>query len=210
LAGGTPTPLHEGSPYLEKEMWHRRPRRFIFGEIDENMAINDKPDRAKMKSLSLGIVSDLSRLLSEQGFGEKPIDIVEALIFAMFIVADTYSLAKPDQDQAIAVINGFYDDLQNHFIEKVIIKDHQITEAAEIQSVSDKFHVLSRGRFGEYQEKFQVDISEPGALSCPNTVSYFLDNLFIQPLNNVEKISLLGAVSDKIIYLWAGCVESFK
>ena len=163
-----------------------------------------------MKSLALGIVSDLSRLLAEQGFGEKPIDIVEALIFAMFIVADTYSLAKPDQDRAIEVIHSFYGDLQNHFIDKVIIKDHQISDAAEIQAVSDKFHDLSRGRFGEYGEKFKQDISEPGALSCPNTVSYFLDNLFIQPLNNAEKIRLLGAVSDKIIYLWAACVESFK
>jgi hypothetical protein len=174
------------------------------------MAINEKPDRAKMKSFSLGIVSDLSRLLAAQGFGEKPIDIVEALIFAMFIVADTYSLSKPDKDQAIEVINSFYDDMQNHFIDKVIVKDHQITDAEEIQSVSDKFHDLSRGRFGEYGEKFQLDISEPGALSCPNTVIYFLDNLFIQPMNNEEKIHLLGAVSDQIIYLWAGCVQSFK
>jgi hypothetical protein len=179
-------------------------------KIDEAMEPNEKPDRATMKSLSLGIVSDLSRLLADQGFGEKPIDIVEALIFAMFIVADTYSLAQPDKDKAIEVINSFYDDMQNHFIEKVIIKDHQITDAEEIQSVSDKFHDLSRGRFGEYGEKFQLDISEPGALSCPNTVIYFLDNLFIQPMNNEEKIHLLGAVSDQIIYLWAGCVQSFK
>ena len=62
----------------------------------------------------------------------------------------------------------------------------------------------------EYGEKFKQDISEPMALSCPATVSYLLDNLFIQPLNNEEKIQLLGAVSDKVIYFWAGCVQSFK
>ena len=60
-----------------------------------------------MKSLSLGIVSDLSRLLADQGFGEKPIDIVEALVFAIFIIADTYALAKPDKDQAREVIHDF-------------------------------------------------------------------------------------------------------
>ena len=174
------------------------------------MEPNEKPDRAKLKSLALGIVSDLSRLLAAQGFGEQPIDIVEALIFAMFIVADTYSLAKPDQDKAIEEINSFYDEMQNHFIDRVIIKDYQITEAAEIQAVADKFYDLCRGRFGEYGEKFKQDISEPGALSCPNTVSYLLDNLFIRPLNNAEKIPLMGEVSDKIIYLWAACVENFK
>ena len=61
-----------------------------------------KPDRENLKSLAFGMVSDLSRLLADQGFAEKPIDLVEALAFAMFIVADTYSLAKCDQEQAIA------------------------------------------------------------------------------------------------------------
>ena len=70
-----------------------------------------------MKSLSLGMVSDISRLLADKGFGQKPIDIVEALVFAMFIIADTYSLAKPEKDQAIEVIHGFYDDMQNYFIQ---------------------------------------------------------------------------------------------
>ena len=41
-------------------------------------------------------------------------------------------------------------------------------------------------------EKFKQDISDPMALSCPATVSYLLDNLFIQPLNNEEKIQLHG------------------
>ena len=93
---------------------------------------------------------------------------------------------------------------------KVIIGDHQITDAAEIQSVSDKFHDLSRSRFAQYGEKFKQDISDPMALSCPATVSYLLDNLFIQPLNNEEKIHLMGAVSDKVLYFWTGCIQNFK
>ena len=163
-----------------------------------------------MKSLSLGIVSNISRLLADKGFGQKPIDIVEALVFAMFIIADTYSLAKPEKDKAIEVINGFYDDMQNYFINKVIIDDHKIADATEIQSVSDQFYDLSRGRFAQYGEKFQQDISDPMALSCPATVSYLLDNLFIEPITNQEKLHLMGAVSDKVLYFWAGCVQNFK
>ena len=145
-------------------------------------------NRKQMKSLAFGMVSDISRLLADKGFGDQPIDIVEAMVFAMFIIADTYSLAKPDKDQAREVIQGFYDDMQNYFINKVIIEDHKITDAAEIQSVAAKFHDLSRSRFAQYGEKFQQDISDPMALSCPATVSYLLDNLFIQPINNEEKI----------------------
>ncbi len=163
-----------------------------------------------MKSLSFAMVRDISRLLADKGFGQKPIDIVEALVFAMFIIADTYSLAKPEKDNAIKVINGFYDDMQNHFINKVIRDDHKITDATEIQSVSDKFHDLSRGRFAQYGEKFKQDISDPMALSCPATVSYLLDNLFIRPLNNEEKIHLMGAVSDKVLSFWTGCIQNFK
>ena len=163
-----------------------------------------------MKSLAFGMVNDISRLLADKGFGPRPIDIVEALVFAMFIIADTYSLAKPDKDMALEVIYGFYDDMQNYFIHKVIMGDHQMSDAAEIQSVADQFHDLSRSRFAQYGEKFHQDISDPMALSCPATVSYLLDNLFIQPLNNEEKIRLMGAVSDKVLSYWTGCVQNFK
>jgi hypothetical protein len=177
---------------------------------DKNNGTDDRQERAKMKSFSLGMVSNLSQLLVDKGFGQKPIDIVEALVFAMFIIADTYSLAKPEKDEAIEVINGFYDDMQNYFIHKVIIDDHKMSDATEIQSVADKFYDLSRSRFAQYGEKFKQDISDPMALSCPTTVSYLLDNLFIQSLNNEEKIHLMGPVSDKVLHFWTGCIQNFK
>ena len=178
--------------------------------LEKNQGTNSQPDRKQLKSLALAMASDISRLLVDKGFGQKPIDIVEALAFAMFIIADTYSLAKPDKDRARAVIHGFYDDMQNFFINKVIIGDHQIADAAEIQSVAAQFHDLSRNRFAQYGEKFKQDISDPMALSCPATVSYLLDHLFIQPLDNEEKICLMGAVSDRVLSFWTGCVQNFK
>ncbi len=178
--------------------------------LDKNQGTNGKPEREKMKSLSLAMASNISRLLVDKGFGHQPIDIVEALVFTMFIIADTYSLAKPEKDRALEVIHGFYDDMQNYFINKVIIGDRQITDAAEIQSVADKFYDLSRGRFAQYGEKFHQDISDPMALSCPATVSYLLDNLFIQPLDNAEKLQLMGAVSDKVLSFWTGCIQNFR
>jgi hypothetical protein len=178
--------------------------------LDKNHGTNGRAEREKMKSLALAMASNLSRLLADRGFGQQPIDIVEALVFAMFIIADTYSLAKPGKDRALEVIHSFYDDMQNYFMHKVIIGDHQITDASEIQSVSDKFYDLSRGRFAQYSEKFHQDIADPMALSCPTTVSYLLDNLFIQPLNNAEKLQLMGAVSDKVLSFWTGCIQNFK
>jgi hypothetical protein len=174
------------------------------------MESTEKPDRATLKSLSFGMVSDLSRLLAEKGFADRPLDIVEALVFAMFVVADTYSLAQPDQDRAIAVIHGFYDEVQDYFINQVVVRDHQISDPAEIQALAAKFHDLSRGRFADYGKRFKQDILDPMALSCPATVSYFLDNIFIEPITKEEKLQLLGAVSDKVLHYWAGCVQSFK
>ena len=178
--------------------------------LDENKGFNSKPEREQMKSLSLGIVSTISQLLADKGFGEKPINIVEALIFAMFIIADTYSLAKPEKDLAREVIHSFYDDMQNFFINKVIIKDHKITEATAIQSVSDKFHDLSRDRFFQYGEKFKQDIADSMGMKCSTTVNCLLDNLFIQPLNTADKLHLMGPVSDKVLYFWTGCVQNFR
>ena len=178
--------------------------------LNKPQGTNGQPEREQMKSLALGMASAISQLLVEKGFGQKPIDIVETLVFAMFVIADTYSLAKPDKDRAREVIHGFYDDMQNYFIHKVIIADHQISDAAEIQSVSDQFHDLSRDRFAQYGEKFKEDIADPMALSCPATVSYLLDNLFIQPINKEEKLQLMGAVSDKVLSYWTGCIQHFK
>jgi hypothetical protein len=178
--------------------------------VTELKATHAKPDREKMKSLTFGMVSDISRVLADKGFGERPIDIVEALVFAMFVIADTYSLAKPEKEKAIEVIHGFYDDIEDHLINKIIIQDHNLTDEAEIKSVAAKFHDLSRGRFNEYGAKFKEDISDPMVMSCPNTVSYLLDNLFIQTISKEEKLQLLGAVSDKVLFFWSGCVQSFK
>lgn len=174
------------------------------------MESNETPDRENLKGLACGMVSDLSRLLADQGFAEKPIDLVEALAFAMFIVADTYSLAKCDQEQAIAVIHGFYEAVQDYFIQNMIVKDRQVTDTAEIQALADKFHDLSRRRFDEYGARFKQDILDPMSMSCPETVTYLLDNLFIEPISKAEKVKLLGVVSDRVIYFWAGCVQSFK
>jgi hypothetical protein len=178
--------------------------------LDKHNETHGQPDRKTMKSLALSMASDISRLLADKGFGDRPIDIVEALVFAMFVIADTYSLAKPEKDQAREVIHGFYEDMQNYFINKVIIADHEITDAAEIESVAAKFHDLSRSRFGEYGEKFQQDIADPMALSCPATVGYLLDNLFIQPITKPEKLQLMGEVSDKVLSYWTGCIQNFK
>jgi hypothetical protein len=170
----------------------------------------DRPDREKMKSICLRMVSDLCQLLVEKGFGEHPLDIVEGLIFVMFIIADAYPLAKPEKDNALEVIHVFYDDMQDYLINKVIIDDYKISDATEIQSVADKFYDLSRGRFAQYEEKFKQDISDLMALSCPNTVNYLLDNLFIQSLEKEEKLRLMGLVSDKVMAHWAGCIQFFK
>lgn len=174
------------------------------------MAATGKTDLETMKSLTFGMVSDISRLLADKGFGDRHIDIVEAMVFAMFIIADTYSLAKPEKAQAIEVIHGFYDDMQDHLINRIIIQDHNISDTAEIEDVADKFHDLSRGRFNEYGAKFKEDVSDPMTMSCSTTVSYLLDNLFIEAIATEEKLQLMGAVSDKVLYYWAGCVQAFK
>ena len=47
-------------------------------------------------------------------------------------------------------------------------------------------------------------------LSCPATVKYLLENLFISPLDNAEKIPLMRPVSEKVLYFWTGCIQSFR
>src|SRR5208283_1599600 len=62
--------------------------RNLFGRIKMGNA-SDEEKLEVMKSLCFGIVGDTGRLLSNQGFN-KPIDIIELAIFAMFVVTETY------------------------------------------------------------------------------------------------------------------------
>ena len=171
---------------------------------------NGKQKREEMKSISFGIVSNISQIIANKGFGDRAIDIVEALAFAMFIIADTYSLARPDKEQAIETIHAFYDDMRDHLINKILDRHLVAPDAGEMEAAAAKFHCLSRDRYREYGAKFKEDIADPLAMSCPATVSFLLDNLFIQPLAQEEKLQLMPAVSDRILYLWSGCAQSFK
>jgi hypothetical protein len=174
------------------------------------MQANEKQQREQLKSLSFGLVSAISRLLGDKGFGDRPIDIVEALIFGMFLTADTYALAHPEKDRAIALINAFYEDMQDYFIKRIIIKDYQVTEAAEIEALAAKFYDLSRSRFAEYGEKFQQDLADPMERSCRGTAVYLMENLFIDPLSDEDKLKLVRALSDRILSFWTACVQSFR
>lgn len=178
--------------------------------IDDNIELNNKNERERMKSLFHGIEGDISRLLADEGFGKKPIKIVELIAFAMYIIADTYILAKSDKNKAKEILKSFYYDVHNYFINDIIINDQEITDIEDIHSISDKFHDIINRRFLEYTDKFQQDIFRPLALSCPNTVNYLLDNLFMKPISKKDKNKMLIVLSDKIIYLRMGCRESFK
>ena len=65
--------------------------------LDKTDGAMTNPKESKMKSLAFGMVSEISRLLVDKGLVQQPIDIVEALVFAMFIIADTYALTKPQR-----------------------------------------------------------------------------------------------------------------
>ena len=178
--------------------------------IDENIALNEKHEREKMVSLFHGIEGDITMLLTDEGFGQKPINIVELIVFAMYLIADTYILAKSDKHNAKEILNSFYYDIHDYFINDIVIKDQKITDMEDIQSISNKLYDIICCRFLEYAEKFKQDIFRPLALSCPNTVSHLMDNLFVKPLSKKENNQLSLAMSCKIIYLWIGCMESFK
>ncbi len=178
--------------------------------IDENIALNEKHEREKMVSLFHGIEGDITELLTDEGFGQKPINIVELIVFALYIIADTYILAKSDKTKAKDILDRFYYDIHNYFINYIVIKDQKITDMEDIQSISNNFYDIFCLRFLEYSDKFKQDIFRPLALSCPNTVSHLMDNLFLKPLSNKEINQISIAMSFKIIYLWTCCMESFK
>ena len=107
-----------------------------------------------MKSLCLGIVGDIGRLLSNEGFN-KPIRIVELLVFGMFIVTETYSLANIKSEKKEPQLDKFHLNIINYVTNEYFLKEANNKDDEEIFKLQDKFYDLVVVRYKSIDSFFQ-------------------------------------------------------
>jgi hypothetical protein len=163
-----------------------------------------------MKSLALGIVGDLGRLLKEQGLGQQPIKIVEALIFAMFVVTETFTMAKKGPEGAQAGLDHFHEDMIEYIFTEYFYKTNKAKDMAEVESRFQELHQLINARYQEYRQDIHEDYHNQ-QMSFRRTFTSLSKYLLPEPLaEGEENDRLISVFSVKLAHFWSGCLKSFQ
>jgi hypothetical protein len=163
-----------------------------------------------MKSLALGIVGDLGRLLKEHGLGQKPIKILEAIIFAMFVVTETFSAAKKGLEQARESLDLFHEDMVEYMFKEYLYKDQKARDMEEVTARFQEMKELINLRYQEYRQNFLADYQDK-QMSFSRTFNSLAGYLLAEPLpDGEEKNKLISAFSVKLAHFWSGCMSSFQ
>ena len=163
-----------------------------------------------MQSLTLGIVGDLGRLLKEQGLGDKPIKIIEALVFAMFVVTETFTSAKKGLEEAREVLDRFHEDMIEYIFKEYFYKNVKAKDMAEVEARFQELHQLINARYQEYRQDFYEDYHDQ-QMSFRRTFTSLTKYLLGEPLpEGGEKDHLVSVFSVKLAHFWSGCLASFQ
>jgi hypothetical protein len=163
-----------------------------------------------MKSLALGIVGDLGRLFKEHGLGQKPIKIVEALIFAMFVVTETFTAARKGLDQARESLDLFHEDMVEYMFKEYLFKDQKARDMEEVKAHFQQMKELINQRYQEYRQNFLEDYQDK-QMSFRRTFDSLSGYVLPEPLPEGEdKNNLIAAFSMKLAHFWSGCMSSFQ
>jgi hypothetical protein len=163
-----------------------------------------------MKSLTLGIVGDLGRLFKEHGLASKPIKIIEALIFAMFVVTETFTAAKKGLDQARESLDLFHEDMVEYMFKEFLFKDQKAKDVEEVKARFQQMKELINQRYQEYRQNFLEDYQDK-QMSFRRTFNSLAGYILPEALpEGEEKDRLISDFSVKLAHFWSGCMSSFR
>lgn len=171
-------------------------------------AQEDKAVRQLMKSLCLGIVGDISRVAVAEGFSKTPIKEIELLVFGMFIVTETYTLAQKGVEKARPQLNGFHLDMANYVTNEYFLKD-DTKDTNDVLEFHKSFSGLITERYDEYRKCLMNDRGNKASI-FRETFNSLISNIFVDSLNNESRSRLLIPLTLKIAEFYTGCLASFK
>jgi hypothetical protein len=163
-----------------------------------------------MKSLTLGIVGDLGRLLKDHGLGKSPIKILEALYFAMFVVTEAFVSVKKGVDRARESLDLFHEDMVEYIFKEYLFKHQKARDEEELKDNLKQLSDLINQRYQEYRQNFLEDYQEK-PLRFGRTFASLTSHLFQeQPPAGEEQDQVISAFSAKLVQFWSGCRSSFQ
>lgn len=163
-----------------------------------------------LKSLTLGIVGDLGRLFQDQGLGQRPVKILEALVFAMFVVTEAFVNAKKGLEAAREALDQFHEDMVEHIFREYVFKDTKARDLEEVEARYQELNQLINERYQEYRRLFLEDY-QVRVKGFAQTLAGLYQHLFTEPLPEGEgRQDLVNLFSMKVAHFWTGCTATFR
>jgi hypothetical protein len=164
-----------------------------------------------MKSLALGIVGDLGRLLKEQGLGQQPVKILEVIVFAMFAVTEAFIFIKKGLEQAQESLDLFHEEMTEYIFMEYFYKDQKAKDVEELKARFEELQEVVNQRYQEYRQAFHEDYQDR-QLGFHRTFTALASHLFEgSPLpEGEERDRVIGAFSVKLAHFWSGVMASFE
>lgn len=164
-----------------------------------------------MKSLALGVVGDLGRFLQEQGLGQKPVKILEMIVFAMFVVTEAFISIKKGLDQAQESLDRFHEDMTEYIFMEYLFKDQKAQDMEEIKAHFDQLQEMVNQRYQEYRQAFQEDFRDQQS-GFSRTFTALTGHLFQEspPEEEEDQERLIALFSVKLARFWSGVMSSFE
>jgi hypothetical protein len=170
----------------------------------------EQSEPAIMKALALGIVGDLGRLLKEHDLGRKPVKIIEAVTFGMFIVTEGFMSVKQGLEPARASLDQFHEDMIEYLFTEYIFKHQKAKDMEEVKAKFDEMHTLINERYQEYRQNFAEDY-QGQKLSFQKTFASLFQHLFGEPPPPGDATDrLVSTFSVKLAHFFSGCAASFE
>jgi len=171
--------------------------------------VPESQESAILKSLTLGIVGDLGRLFKEHGLGQKPIKIIELLVFAMFVVTETFTTVKQGLEGARQGLDRFHEDMIEYIFTEFFFKTTKAKDMAEVEARFQDLNRLINDRYQEYRRNFYDDYHDR-EMKFQRTFDSLAGHLLSEPIAaSEEKNRLIAAFSVKLAHFWSGCLSSF-
>jgi len=175
-----------------------------------------------MKSLCCGIVGDTARVLADSGFN-RPTDTIELIIFAMFIVTETYILAKQrllsymPAKRAVAkateALDKFHLEMFNYVTNKYFLKQHASDDEETLlewhSQWHDHFYDTIASRYTEYRKLLPQDLNNSNTVYS-KILGAFINHVFVESISEDDRPHLIVPMAIKFVYFFTGCLESFK
>lgn len=172
--------------------------------------VPESTESAVMKSLTLGIVGELGRMLKEFGLGRQPIRIIELIVFAMFVVTETYTSAKRGLESARGGLDRFHEDMTEYIFTEYFFKTTKAKDMAEVEARFQDLSELVNDRYQEYRRNFYDDYYDK-EMRFQRTFNSLANHLLQETLpEGEEKDRMIAAFSVKLAHFWSGCLSSFQ